>query len=257
MNQRMWPAEKPTLREAGQGLDDQSKRIFVEFAGWFWAFCLAIALATGLMIAPYVQEYRLWLAGACLVFAVFVLAVPMIAADRRMGRVIAGRHGERIVGQALKTLERKGARVVHDVCGPIGNVDHVLIHPSGIYAIETKHWSRPVGRWVKMTFDGQTLRMNDRPVEYDPVPQALRQAAWLREHLTRELGLTLRHPVRAAVIFPGWQVDSTTTSATLQVSSLKGFLSTLDACPDRQLSEKQVAFFYSQLVRSQQAVQSA
>lgn len=251
MSRKVWAVGRPTLRNAGEGLEEQSKRTFVMFAGWSLAMFCALALAAGLMIAPLLQEYRVWAIIACLGFAVFALSVPMIAADRKMDRVLAGLKGERHVGEILKGLERQGACVLHDVRGPIGNIDHVVVHPSGIYAVETKHKSRRAGRWMRMSFDGHQVCIDGRPLPHDPLPQATRQAAWLRLHLTEALGLTFRHPVRAVVLFPGWRVETSALDAPVLVTSPKAFLSLVQRCSDRLLTDKQVTYFADRIVRSQ------
>ena len=251
MSRKVWVIGKPTLRNAGEGLEEQSKRTFVAFAGWSLAMFCAVSFASGLLIAPILGDYGLWVAAACLVFAVFAVSVPMIAADRKMDRVLAGLKGERNVGEVLKGLERQGAYVLHDIRGPIGNIDHVVIHPSGIYAIETKHKSRRTGRWESMSFDGHKVCVNRRPLLHDPLPQATRQAAWLKTHLTETLGLTFRHPVRAVVLFPGWRVDTKAWNASVLVTSPKAFLSAILKSRQRLLTEKQVVFFADRLLRSQ------
>ena len=257
MKRRVWAVGKPELRNAGEGLDEQGKRTFAGFMGWSGAMFFALALSLGLILSPVLGALRIVIACAGLVFAVFALAVPMRSADGKMDRLIAGLRGERYVGNALKQLERQGARVVHDVRGPIGNIDHVLIHTSGIYAIETKHRSRPAGRWMEMRYDGQTIRVNGQPLTHDPLPQARRQASWLWDYYTRTLGLTLRHPVKAVVLFPGWQVESTGTGGPVQVLSVGGFLSAVRNCPDRHLSDKQVGYFHDLLVRAQRPPEAA
>ena len=251
MSRKVWAIGKPTMRNPGEGLEEQSKRTFIAFAGWSLAVFCAVSFASGLLIAPILQDYRTWTAAACLVFAIFALSVPMIAADRKMDRVLAGLKGERNVGEVLKGLERQGAYVLHDLRGPIGNIDHVVIHPSGIYAVETKHKSRLAGRWAAMSFDGHHVSVNGKPLQHDPLPQATRQAAWLRTHLTETLGLTFRHPVRAVVLFPGWRVETKAWDAPVLVTSPKAFLSAVVKSRRRLLSDKQVAFFADRLLRAQ------
>jgi Nuclease-related domain len=49
-----------------------------------------------------------------------------------------GAKGEEIVGTVLASLIDEGWYAIHDVCFGRGNIDHVLIGPGGIFAIETK-----------------------------------------------------------------------------------------------------------------------
>jgi hypothetical protein len=52
---------------------------------------------------------------------------------------VRGLRGERIVAKALATLP-EDFRVIHDLPTSHGNVDHVVVGPTGVFAIETKHY---------------------------------------------------------------------------------------------------------------------
>lgn len=52
---------------------------------------------------------------------------------------IKGLRGERAVGRALEKLPPT-FRVLHDLDTGHGNVDHVVVGPTGLFAIETKEW---------------------------------------------------------------------------------------------------------------------
>jgi hypothetical protein len=60
------------------------------------------------------------------------LATPII---ERWGR---GASGEELVGQVLDGLRDSGWFALHDVNSGHGNIDHVLVGPAGIFAVETK-----------------------------------------------------------------------------------------------------------------------
>lgn len=53
---------------------------------------------------------------------------------------VTGLRGERAVGRALEALPPT-YRVLHDLDTGRGNVDHVVIGPTGVFAIETKEWN--------------------------------------------------------------------------------------------------------------------
>jgi hypothetical protein len=52
----------------------------------------------------------------------------------------AGRTGEMKMAKILSPLLDEGYAVLHDLDIGRGNVDHVVIGPSGVYAVETKAW---------------------------------------------------------------------------------------------------------------------
>lgn len=49
-----------------------------------------------------------------------------------------GAKGEEVVGAVLAELTEKGWLAIHDVSFGRGNIDHVLVGPGGLFAIETK-----------------------------------------------------------------------------------------------------------------------
>jgi len=56
----------------------------------------------------------------------------------KLDRLRAGFDAALAVGQELDRLMREGAWVYHDVLGDNFNIDHVVVSPRGIFAIETK-----------------------------------------------------------------------------------------------------------------------
>jgi hypothetical protein len=81
------------------------------------------------------------------------------------------------------------------------NIDHVLVGPGGIFAIETKAWSIFGNGCVGIDESG-VLRLSNRPALKDPLHQAARSAAnvskILKERMRRDFDVI---PV---LIFPGW-----------------------------------------------------
>jgi hypothetical protein len=51
-----------------------------------------------------------------------------------------GAVGEEMVGRALAGLELAGFRALHDIDTGYGNIDHVIVGPTGVFALETKAW---------------------------------------------------------------------------------------------------------------------
>lgn len=122
-----------------------------------------------------------------------------------------GCFGERVVAEFLEPLKTQGCRVFHDVpCGDAKspfNIDHVVVGPGGVFAIETK--TRRKGRSREgfaaheIIYDGQVLAYpwgEDR----HGLDQAQRQARWLEDTLASLLGR--RTPVRPILTFPGWMI---------------------------------------------------
>jgi hypothetical protein len=88
------------------------------------------------------------------------------------------------------------------------NIDHVVIAPRCVYAVETKSFRKPRGSddksHYKVAFDGTALRFPDF-VDTKAVEQARRQAQWLARYLRESLGQEI--PVVPAVALPGWWIE--------------------------------------------------
>ena len=101
-----------------------------------------------------------------------------------------------------------GYRVFHDFPGgPRWNIDHVVVGPSGVYAIETKTRSKRAAPGAasphEAVFDGRVIRF---PSGEDAAPliQAQRNAQSLGQFLLKS---TNQQPkIHAIVALPGWYV---------------------------------------------------
>lgn len=120
-----------------------------------------------------------------------------------------GFDGERIVGEELNQLMLKGCHVFHDVpVGKLGNIDHVVVAPHAVFAIETKtrrKRNRDKNKAAhEVTYDGRKLEFPSGR-DTDALQQAARNAKWLADHLTRLTSEKVH--VKPVLTFPGWFVD--------------------------------------------------
>jgi hypothetical protein len=70
--------------------------------------------------------------------AIAAILVANRTLEPQFDRWAQGARGEERVGAILSGLSEQGWYVTHDVCLGRGNIDHVLVGPAGIYAVETK-----------------------------------------------------------------------------------------------------------------------
>ncbi len=117
-----------------------------------------------------------------------------------------GVQGEKAVGQLLNSLRGIGAQVFHDIQGEGFNLDHVVIHKSGIYVIETKTFSKPGQGNPKIHYDGESLKIPGKFDNNSALIQVRAGAKWLQEILKESTSLTL--PVKPVLLFPGWDIES-------------------------------------------------
>jgi len=105
-------------------------------------------------------------------------------------------------------MMRKGAAVFHDVPAEGFNIDHVVVGRVGLFAIETKGFTKSVklkGRKrYTVVFDGQLLRFPEWSTD-EPLQQAQRQAKWLERWLAGAVGEAV--PVLPVLALPGWFVE--------------------------------------------------
>ncbi len=116
----------------------------------------------------------------------------------------------------LSTAQEIGAvlagnnRMFHDVRAGSFNIDHVVVSPAGVFAVETKSRRKPPAGGgadnVKVFYDGRTLSFPGW-VETEPIEQAGRQAKWLADYLRKATGETFS--VTPVLALPGWWVENT------------------------------------------------
>lgn len=128
-----------------------------------------------------------------------------------------GLHGEIAVSQYLSPLMAKGCLIFNDVPADGFNLDHVVIGPSAVFAVETKSRKKPKEtsrQSVTVTYDGACLKFPSH-VETKPLTQAKAQARWLSEMLAGAAGEAV--PVVPVIALPGWWVENTQRGASPEV----------------------------------------
>jgi len=241
------------LRVPGQTLDEKIVWWTSEgIIGYFLAVTVSFAMAlvewigylTNLPRQPIVST-------VCTVAAIVALVARILYVRRQVRTLRLGRDGERVVGQFLEAFCTRGGRVFHDVPGDNFNVDHVLICPQGVYAIETKTWSKPWPTAKVVSRDGKLQKAGFEP-DRDASNQALNSARWLQALLERKTGKTF--PVRPVVAIPGWSIDQGLEHGTVCVIEPKDLPNYL-AKRDVNLDDRQIRLLAAHLSRYIRATQ--
>lgn len=205
MSNKKSPLKEPPLHHPGQSLDEEIDKVMNEDGISYFVmivFCLYLAVNEWYRwFHPYLP--RPWVVTSVAVIAIGYSVIKLKRIMARVKSLRLGRDGEKIVGQYLEELREKGYRVLHDIVGKGFNVDHVVISPHGIFAIETKTLSKPVGRSSNVVFDGNTLLV-DGHERNQYLIQVKSEASWLRTLLKESTGKSF--PVRPVIVFPGWFV---------------------------------------------------
>lgn len=158
----------------------------------------------------------------------------MLAKAERVDRLKLGLDAELAVGQELVGLLRQGAAVFHDVDAGEFNIDHVVVAPQGVFAVETKGYTKPAAMRgpakARIAYDGTRL-VTPTWTSSEPIAQAERQALWLGKWLSSATGD--RVSVTPVVALPGWFVDRKGRGAVhvLNHRELERLLDIRTACP--------------------------
>jgi len=118
-------------------------------------------------------------------------------------------------GQELERLAPLGYRVFHDM--PVAergfSVDHVVVGPAGVFAVETEgraaRRARADGGEWEVAYDGSSLHFPGWR-ETRPLEQAVTRADWVRTWLSATVGEMI--PVQPLLVLPGWSVKRTAVS---------------------------------------------
>jgi len=147
------------------------------------------------------------------VFALLAVLPPMYFAFK-LARSLKQRNALRLgldceiaVGQELNRLMLLGHHVYHDFLADNFNIDHIVVGPNGVFAVETKGRAKSEKNReaddVKVVFDGDVLKFPNW-TERNYLPQARRQAEWLSNWLSNAVGE--RISVKPVLVITGWFV---------------------------------------------------
>jgi len=249
------PIKANPLRNPGESLNQRIQKIFLDDIGPYF-------IVASLMVLEAMMEWIRWYQQASPNPVLHsVMAVPCVAA--LLWKIYKGRQevkylklglaGELAVGQYLEQLRTHGAHVFHDIPGDGFNLDHVIVHFSGIYVIETKTLSKPDQGESRLIYDGNRISKNGVALSRNPVTQVRAGGQWLRELLQNSTGKQL--PIQPVVLFPGWyiQVAANPVNYEIWVLNPKAFSKFLTNNQPLLLKEDEVnmcAFHLSRYIRS-------
>lgn len=191
-------------RRAGQSLRDRREKIvdehlppivFLPFVFWFVYIVTLFQQSNHLA-----RESWFWLsiamAATCISAISFRRLIPMA---QRLNR---GERGELHVADVLDELRADGYKPIHDIVRDGFNIDHVLVGPGGVFAIETKFRS---GKGQIVFRDGEGLFVGGVVEEKDCLKQARGNAAEVSRIIQQSCGR--REWVTPLVVFVGqWRV---------------------------------------------------
>lgn len=229
-----------SLRERREKIVDENvlSAISVLFVFWFVYLVQQVQEWTHAGLRP-----QLWLFIA--IVATIITAIwfwRLIPIARHFNR---GERGERHVADLLEELRSDGYRPIHDIVGDGFNVDHVVVGPGGIFAIETKYRS---GKGEITFRDPEGVLVGGRLEEKDCLKQARGSAAAIRDLIHESCG---RRPwVTPIVVFVGdWKIRNKWRDTNVRVFTPERLLDYIrDQQP--QLTRSEIQLIASHLERS-------
>ena len=221
-------------RPAGWSLQNRMTDLLMEFLLHYMMATLVGVMAWAYAVLGKVNP---WLA---LTVGFLLCSLLLFRGSRlllRYGNHRLGLVGEQLVGRILDQHSSDTVRVFHDLeiqepGKKPWNIDHVVVTPSGIFAIETKARRKPRGKSGgeneshRVVFDGNRLIFPE-PMAPDRhgLDQAERNASWLASKLSDLNGEAV--PVTPVLVFPGWWIEAKGKGpvAVMNPKQLPGFLS--------------------------------
>ena len=210
---RKSPLEDPPLRNPGQSLDAEIQRLNLDR---LLPYVMVPSMLVAFALIELMRYYRPlppspWIAVTAALLAVISSCFKVPRLRSKVRALKLGRDGEKVVGQSLEELRSDGAIVLHDITSNGFNVDHVVIAPNGIFVIETKTRSKPNGRRGTIKYDGDTVLVDGKAPDRDPIRQVKANNSWIQELICESTGKSF--PVRPVVLFPGWFVEPLNSAA--------------------------------------------
>lgn len=182
--------------------------LFAGVGGFVTGACLCFFI--GQLLG--VENMPTWLKAALPWLVMVFVYIPMFIWLKRVSHnlknLTLGMKGEQVVAAELGAMRQDGYRAYHSIVLGKFDIDHLLIGPTGVYALETKTRSKKNGRDDKIVYDGKKILINGFEDERDATKQAKGNAKTLHDLLLSETGINVW--VKPMVVFPGWFVRTTT-----------------------------------------------
>lgn len=217
------PLKELSFRPPGESLRARIDRLIDTQLSEIIALLAAAIVAVLIVTAgPDPWQLPLFAVAFLVVGATGIWAIPrLLRTTRQIWECRLAFDGERSVGEELNQLMYSGYHVFHDLPCERFNIDHVIVGPAGVFAIETKtlqcaHSPSPAESRVR--YDGEKLAWPHHS-DSAPVDQALFNARSLGHWLSCVTDTTIR--VQPIVAVPGWTVQGDSLQADVWVLNPK------------------------------------
>ena len=244
------PFKEEPSRQAGQSLRERIKTLEDQFAEQGILVGVSLGMTMYAWLIWFLPKYSP-LIPTIILMCIYVWVAPkLIRARKELKNRRQGHKGEVIVGQKLDELRGKGVFVLHDVLFRNFNIDHVVVSKGGVFAIETKSWSKPMRGSTEIFQEEKSLRKPSGFVDVETIPQAEFQAKRLRKLIKELTGMT--PDVMPVVVIPGWCIKTKAGSSPPLVPVLhESYLASHLLHQPERLEEGDVRRIYERLSENQ------
>lgn len=203
------PVDRKKLkRVAAQTLSEQVNDKIVDVIGLIFLSALIVTM-------PFAIKgiAEVFASGELNYFLVILIALGLVYVARKLWvksnlliKLKLGRDAELAVASELIELQSHGYQVFHDIQADGFNIDHLVVGPNGIFAIETKGRHKRIkdDTNYKVKFEKNRLAFPSW-FESKPLEQAQNQANWVNRWLQEATGFNTQ--VLPILCFPGWFVE--------------------------------------------------
>jgi hypothetical protein len=208
------PLTRDLLRSPGQSLRTQIEDITINIDSFL------VVIVTFPVVVYSIYLSQMYFVGGkqsnvSIIIYLLLGGLPTIFGAVKIWRLLKQRRSlylgldcELAVGQELNHLMLEGCRVYHDFPADKFNIDHVVVSPKGVFAVETKGRAKPDKKKgsadATVIYDGQVLRFPGWS-ETGPLDQSKRQAVWLSQWLSSAVGEQIA--VKPVLALPGWFIE--------------------------------------------------
>jgi len=191
------------LGERARNVTEQSIKKFQKLLVVIFFVFYSLAFGFGYLLGLNKQPYSL------ITILILVVAIPLILRlTNRISEKLAreginfrkGAVGEALIGYILEGFP-DDYRVIHDLTTPFGNIDHIVVGPSGAYVIDTKNWKGIVSA------DGNgELLLNGKPTDKQEVRNLSRRIMSIKDKI--KVLASVDPYVQGVFAFPSARVDA-------------------------------------------------
>jgi hypothetical protein len=210
------------------------------------SMALAIAIiagAVGWKMFGHIYDPTITITVSSVLFVALLVADWLISRKeirmmrREERRAARGAAGEEAIGTLLAQLS-DDYTVFHDLAKVAGDIDHIVVGPTGVFVLETKTHRG------KISCSGASLLRDGQPFEKDIVAQAVRNAVWVHDVLRNVIDVDTY--VVAVLVFTSAFVPKLPPVRGVRVVNKRYLLSLLQQAPRRDLPREQIVTLLAQ-----------